>query len=76
MAEFPHCDSLVLHAPGACVYCDLYPDKQDERIRNSVAFTGDEPERFGHPCPSTLRRPVGVINEWPGNRPVEREAGL
>lgn len=74
MTAFPHCDSLVLHAPGACVYCDRHPEKQDERIRNAVAFTGEEPVRFGHPCPSTVRRSVEIINAWPGNRPVDPEA--
>lgn len=73
MAEFPHCDSLVLHAPGACVYCDKYPEKQDERIRNTTAFTGEEAERFGLPCPATVRRSLEVINLWPGNRPVSED---
>lgn len=73
MFKFPHCDSLVLHKPGACIYCDRYPERQNDRIQNRVAFTGEERERFGHPCPSTIRRPLDIINEWPGNRPVTGE---
>ena len=73
MAEFPHCDADVLHAPGECVYCDKYPALQDERIRNTVAFTGHEAERFGKSCPAEAKRPLKVIEMWPGNRPVVHE---
>lgn len=67
-AAFPHCDLLVLHAPGECEYCDEYPDRQEERLRNNTNFTGQhDPEKY--PCPSELRRTLETINRWPGNRP-------
>lgn len=77
MSEYdaPHCDSLVLHGPGECKFCDRYPDWQDARIRENIAFTGREPERFGTACPSTLTRTVDTINLWPGNRPVAEDSG-
>lgn len=66
-AQFPHCDPLVLHAPGRCVYCDDYPKEQAARERDGINFTGQRfPEKA--PCPSTLRRPLEVIERWPGNR--------
>lgn len=66
-ASFPHCDDLVLHAPGDCKYCDLYPEDQRERTNNGINFTGKSDPSM-EPCPSTLRRPLEVIERWPGNR--------
>lgn len=39
--QAPHCDPLVLHEPGTCVFCDKYPDRQNARINRRVAFTGE-----------------------------------
>jgi hypothetical protein len=39
MAEFPHCNSEVLHAPGDCYYCDLYPDRQAQRAASGAGFS-------------------------------------
>src|SRR5438132_5135535 len=39
--EYPHCDWHVLHAPGACQYCDGHPDWQAERMSGNLLFTGD-----------------------------------
>lgn len=66
---FPHCDSRVLHAPGACRYCDLpaYDVLRDLRASHGIAFTG-RPEKGLAPCPSETRRPLSRINRWPGNR--------
>lgn len=61
-APFPHCDDLVLHAPGECKYCDHYPDRQAERVSSGVNFTGHGPD------PASGRRPLEIINRWPGNR--------
>lgn len=69
LAPFPHCDERVLHRPGACEYCDRYPERQQARIRNRVNFTGEDREEFS-PCPSTFDRPLEVIYTWPGNRPT------
>lgn len=41
-AEFPHCNSEVLHAPGTCYYCDMYPDRQEMRIASNTPFTPAE----------------------------------
>jgi hypothetical protein len=40
--EFPHCNSEVLHAPGTCVYCDDFPDKQTARAVSGTPFTPAE----------------------------------
>lgn len=67
----PHCDSLVLHAPGSCSVCDLYPGRQLQRVRSGVNFTNGEQVPGNEPCPSTRRRSVEAIERWPGNRPQE-----
>jgi hypothetical protein len=65
--RFPHCDSNVLHRPGACVYCDEFPQRQLDRRMRRINFTGEnKPDRS--PCPSTATRPLEVIERWPGNR--------
>lgn len=64
---FPHCDSNVLHRPGACKYCDAYPKRQAKRVADGVNFTGEtDPAKTA--CPSTLLRPLETIERWPGNR--------
>lgn len=69
--KFPHCDSLVLHSPGACEFCDLHPGWQALRSAQGIAFTDmSEEDRVKHdllPCPSTYRRPPEVRDRWPGN---------
>lgn len=64
---YPHCDSRVLHAPGECEYCDLYPEMQAERVDAGVNFTGHD-DRGKAPCPATQVRSLETINRWPGNR--------
>lgn len=39
---YPHCNGEVLHAPGHCVYCDAFPDRQSVRAASGGAFTPDE----------------------------------
>lgn len=68
-AQFPHCDSLVLHAPGECIHCDKYPEWQRERIAKDILFTGEPPSARTWPDPATERRPLDVINRWFGNTP-------
>ncbi len=63
IAPFPHCDSLVLHAPGECVYCDMYPDAQAKRLVDGVNFTGHGED------PASAVRPLEIINRWGGNVP-------
>ena len=36
---YPHCNSEVLHAPGDCFYCDLYPSRQAQRQASNTPFT-------------------------------------
>lgn len=76
-AKFPHCDSRVLHAPGKCVFCDEYPDKQTERENKNIAFTGEDfwPQdgvkfRPKSQCPAEEARSLEVINAWSGNRAI------
>jgi hypothetical protein len=72
-APFPHCDERVLHGPGECEFCDLYPDKQAARRRMGIAFTG-HPPYFGQlPCPADAARPAGSPADhrrWGGNKPT------
>lgn len=68
----PHCDGDILHAPGECAVCDLYPLTQRNRMRSRVAFTGHAPLYDEVPCPADQRRPGGTGSwhgEWGGNRP-------
>lgn len=68
MAEFPHCDSRVLHAPGKCRFCDMHPEMQKEREQQKISFTG-EPARSGwFPCPAEQARSSSNLNAWHGNR--------
>ncbi len=64
--KYPHCDSLVLHAPGACVYCDHYPERQKQRIRDRINFTGCSTPGW-EKCPAERRRPLATVNRWGGN---------
>ena len=38
-AEYPHCNSETLHAPGDCCYCDMYPDRQAQRAASGSSFS-------------------------------------
>lgn len=66
----PHCDELVLHAPGECRYCDVYAsDLQADRVAQGINFTGhSDPDKAQ--CPAEVRRPNAIINLWGGNRPA------
>lgn len=46
-APYPHCNSEVLHAPGTCKYCDLYPDRQSMRSASGTPFTPAEANGWG-----------------------------
>lgn len=63
-APYPHFDSNVLHAPGACVFCDLYPDAQAAREYEGINFTGYGPD------PATDKRDLEVIERWGGDIPT------
>lgn len=71
--QFPHCDSLILHSPGVCEYCDRHPHQQAAREAQGTAFSdtpADEVERLGlAPCPSTVARTAEVRDLWYGNVP-------
>lgn len=73
-ATFPHCDHLVLHAPGECAYCDEYPNYQRVRRTFQIAFTNQEPAGNEFTCPAEVRRPRKIVNAWGGNipRPPEK----
>lgn len=64
----PHCDAAILHRPGTCEYCDIYPDWQALRLVWGVAFTGETPTTDQIACPSDFRRPWGRAALWPGNQ--------
>lgn len=65
----PHCDSLVLHFPGECEYCDLYPTLQIARLRLHINYTGKPRESWDRECPAEVLRSLERINRWPGNVP-------
>lgn len=61
-----HCDQSILHAPGACQYCDHYPEAQALREWWRINFTGEhDPDKA--PCPSTHQRSDAVRDLWGGN---------
>jgi hypothetical protein len=62
----PHCDSSILHAPGACQYCDKYPDRQELRELWRINFSG-ETDSDKAPCPSEYFRSAEVRDLWGGN---------
>jgi len=64
----PHCDELVLHAPGECRFCDQVPHLQAARQAVGVAFSGHDPEPGQATCPSELPRTRETVARWPGNR--------
>ena len=66
---YPHCDALVLHAPGECDYCDDHGEWQQLRVMWKINFTGKREDGFTI-CPSEARRDLATINEWAGNRPA------
>lgn len=67
MCRAPHCDAMILHAPGKCLVCDYYPNRQQDRVDSNTNFTGEEdPAKF--PCPSTYLRSGEKRDRWPGNR--------
>lgn len=75
MAEYPHCDSRVVHAPSKCQYCDMHPELQQERIDKGINFTGEE-DSNKLPCPADADRPKGSPSDhrrWGGN--VAKPAG-
>lgn len=73
--RFPHCDARILHAPGECEFCDLYPDRQSLRMAWGIAFTGHEPvEKASYwkelPCPADFNRRPDTERDhrrWAGN---------
>jgi hypothetical protein len=66
--KYPHCDPRVLHSPGRCEFCDMYPEHQRARVVARVNFTGEKVPGF-RACPSEMRRTLENIERWPGNRP-------
>lgn len=69
LAPYPHCDSRVLHKPGECQYCDMYPDRQAARELMGICFTGEKPDDFKGPCPSDYHRGRAGAHSWIGNAP-------
>lgn len=66
---FPHCDSLILHAPEMCEYCGS-PDAsplRDLRRKHNIAWTNGVQETGQEPCPSEAYRPAEVRDRWYGN---------
>lgn len=69
----PHCDPRVLHAKGACRFCD--DDKHDRwrkyRTEKKILFTGELPREGWTMCPAEAARGLDSINRWPGNEPAD-----
>lgn len=66
-APYPHCDDLILHAPGECQYCDAYPSAQLTRVNAGINFTNHDDKDL-EPCPSLSRRNAVDRDAWVGNR--------
>lgn len=66
IAQFPHCDQRILHAPSECEYCDGHPEWQALREAWGIAFTGHQP-RAGLPRCHRLMR-----DTFPGYGPDVR----
>lgn len=47
MAEYAHCNTEVVHAPGACKYCDEFPDRQAQRQASNTPFTPAQANGWG-----------------------------
>lgn len=65
----PHCDHLVLHAPGTCIFCDMNPYRPLHYARAllRIGYTNRScPEGF-RPCPATVMRSRHHIDRWGGN---------
>lgn len=69
---FPHCDARILHKPGTCIYCDKYPNRQQDRVDSNINFSNEnDPNKL--PCPSTYLRSAEIRDRWGGNRPQPPE---
>lgn len=68
IAQFPHCDPRVLHAPGECEVCGNFKEWQELRIAWGIAFTGWTPDEKELPCPADHARGDNH-QKWPGNVP-------
>jgi hypothetical protein len=68
VAPYPHCDQRVLHAPDECVYCDAYPEAQQDRVTRGINFTGHS-DLGKQPCPADAARGLGQAHRWGGNAP-------
>jgi hypothetical protein len=42
MAQYPHCNTTVIHAPGTCFYCDMHPKMQKGREASGEPFSPAE----------------------------------
>lgn len=72
-AQWPHCESRILHAPGECAYCDERPELQMIRETWGICYTGHAPtSQTPIPCPADLAVSKGEradFNKWYGNVP-------
>lgn len=69
VARYPHCDVKVLHAPGKCDFCDMYPEMQQWRIDSNTQFTGEDYSEDQIWDPAQIIRPLEIIERWYGNVP-------
>lgn len=78
IAQFPHCESRILHAPGECEFCDACPDLQELRVAWNIAFTGHKTADVDQlPCPADHAVTMGARGDhrkWFGNVAAPQEA--
>ena len=60
IAQFPHCDQRILHAPGECEHCDGHAEWQELRKAWGIAFTGHIPKARQLQC-GTVFRDMGRV---------------
>lgn len=62
MAEHPHCNAEVLHAPGECYVCDKYPERQAMRKAGKTPFTPNESNGWS----GNVAAPAGSVHSHMG----------
>lgn len=62
MAEYPHCNMQVVHAPGECYYCDKFPHLQRAREASGGPFTPNESNGWS----GNVAAPQGAVHTHMG----------
>lgn len=61
---YPHCNTEVLHAPGSCVYCDYFPERQQMRQASNTPFSPAEANGWQGNVAWTPQMVADEANHW------------